>query len=71
MIEAMMIVEEFRTGHVSLPAIDTDDLPSCCFACPYLFAKEISVGEEVAYLWCGYLMTERTRNLTRPVCVIE
>ena len=38
----MLNVEELRTGQVSLPVIDADDLPYCCFSCNYLFGKEFS-----------------------------
>jgi hypothetical protein len=63
---AMQNLEEFRTGQVSLPVNDADDLPQCCFSCYYLFGKEFSVGESVTYLCCGYLLTERNINDPAP-----
>jgi hypothetical protein len=67
----MQNLDEFSTGQVSLPAIDADDLPACCFACPYLFGKEFSVGEGFTYLCCGYLLTERTGDDPSPKCTID
>lgn len=62
----MPSLDEFRTGQVSLPAEDADDLPVCCRSCMYLYAKEFSVGEGVAYLCCGYFLAERTGEAAPP-----
>ena len=67
----MMNLEEFRTGQVSLPVNDADDLPSCCFSCNYLFGKEFSVGEGITYLCCGYLLSERNISAPVPKCMID
>lgn len=67
----MLNLEEFRTGQVSLPSNDADDLPMCCFSCHYLFGKEFSVGEGFTYLCCGYLLTERNNIEPFPKCMID
>jgi len=67
----MLNVEEFRTGQISLPVDDADDLPFCCFSCQYLYGKEFSVGEGITYLCCGYLLTERNINDQVPKCMID
>ena len=67
----MLNEEEFRTGRMSIPVKDADDLPFCCFSCHYLFGKEFSVGEGITYLCCGYLLTERNINDQVPNCMID
>jgi hypothetical protein len=49
-----MNVDEFRTGLVSLPGGDLDDLPPCCLECGLLLPKEFSVGDGIVYYFCGY-----------------
>ena len=41
----MTLIDEFRTGEVSLPSAEADDIPPCGFTCVYLLYKEFSVGE--------------------------
>jgi hypothetical protein len=71
MSEAILSLEEFRSGRVSLPVIDADELPPCCFSCRYLYGKEFSIGEGATYLCCGYHLTVRTDEDASPNCLIE
>jgi hypothetical protein len=41
----MLTEEEFRTGSLSLPSLEADEVPPGCFACPYLAYKEFSMNE--------------------------
>jgi hypothetical protein len=52
----MLSLEEFRTGSVSLPATEADEVPPDCFACPYLSYKEFSMNEAegLFYYYCAY-----------------
>ncbi len=66
--------EEFRTGSLSLPASDADEVPSGCFACPYLSYKEFSMNEAEGlfyfYYYCTYHALERSGQ-ELPPCLIE
>jgi len=46
--------EEFRTGLVSLPSSETDEVPECCFSCLHLAYKEFSMNEGLFYYYCAY-----------------
>lgn len=50
----MLSLAEFRTGLVSLPLTEADEVPACCFTCLYLQSKEFSTSEGAAYLYCSY-----------------
>ena len=65
----MTLIDEFRTGEVSLPSAEADDIPSCCFTCVYLLYKEFSVGEGdgLFYYYCAYNLAERI-NQALPAC---
>jgi hypothetical protein len=56
----MIRIDEFRTGEISLPATDADDVPPACFACVYLSYKEFSMGDGLYYYHCGYHSQDRT-----------
>ena len=64
----MIDLADFRTGLVSLPAIDGDDLPPCCFACPFLFQKEFSVnqGDDLFYFACAYSLPDKLNQAVPP-----
>jgi hypothetical protein len=64
--------EEFRTGSLSLPASDADEVPSGCFACPYLSYKEFSMNEAegLFYYYCAYYALERSGQ-ELPPCLRE
>jgi hypothetical protein len=66
----MITLDEFRTGQISLPVTDADDLPPCCFTCTYLLYKEFSVCscDGPCYVYCGYGYEDKiTRSL--PPCL--
>ncbi len=67
----MLSTQEFRLGHLSLPADDADALPEVCCSCPYLYSKEFSIGEGFVYLCCGYLAAPRGEGDLRPNCQAE
>jgi hypothetical protein len=52
----MLSLEEFRTGSLSLPATEADEVPPDCFTCPYLSYKEFSMNEAqgLFYYYCAY-----------------
>ena len=53
----MITLDEFRTGQISLPVTDADDLPPCCFTC-----------DGPCYVYCGYGYEDKiTRSL--PPCL--
>jgi len=62
--------EEFRTGQISIPAPDADDVPGCCFTCASLSYKEFSVGEDLCYYFCGYLWQDKI-SPTGPPCLAD
>ncbi len=68
----MLRVEDFRTGSLSLPATEADEVPTGCFTCPYLAYKEFSMNEAdgLYYYYCAYHTPGR---LTRqePPCLDE
>jgi len=66
----MLSVAEFRTGSISLPATEADDVPGGCFACPYLAYKEFSMNEAegLFYYYCAYHLEGRL-NQAPPPCL--
>ena len=68
----MLRPEEFRTGSLSLPATEADEVPPGCFACPYLAYKEFSMNEAegLFYYYCAYYAVERTGQKLAP-CLAE
>ena len=68
----MLRVDDFRTGSLSLPATEADEVPPGCFACVYLAYKEFSMNEAdgLYYYYCAYHTPGR---LTRqePPCLGE
>ena len=68
----MLSLEEFRTGSLSLPATETDEMPPVCFACPYLAYKEFSMNEApgLFYYYCAYFTAGRLSQETPP-CLSE
>ncbi|MFZ2088496.1 MAG: hypothetical protein WAU47_07960, partial [Desulfobaccales bacterium] len=63
---------EFRTGSLSLPATETDEVPPACFACLYLAYKEFSMNEAsgLFYYYCAYHTPGRLSQETPP-CLSE
>ena len=68
----MLSLEEFRTGSLSLPATEADEVPPACFACPYLSYKEFSMNEApgLFYYYCAYYTPGRL-SLEIPPCLPE
>jgi hypothetical protein len=66
----MLSPEEFRTGSLSLPATEADEVPPDCFACPYLSYKEFSMNEApgLFYYYCAYYTPGRL-SLEHPSCL--
>lgn len=65
----MIRLDEFRAGGLSIPSIDGDDLPSCCFACPYLSHKGFSTAaDDIFYYCCVYSWPEKISQ-TIPPCL--
>jgi hypothetical protein len=66
----MLSPEEFRTGSLSLPATEADEVPPDCFACPYLSYKEFSMNEAegLFYYYCAYYTPGRL-SLENPPCL--
>ena len=66
----MIPADDFRTGLLSIPHIDGDDLPSCCFRCVYLVTKEFSVSYQdgAFYYHCAYSLPDRL-NQSVPPCL--
>ena len=64
----MLSEEEFRTGSISLPSLEADEVPPGCFACPYLAYKEFSMNEAegLYYFYCAYHTPGRLRQQTPP-----
>jgi len=68
----MLRTEEFRTGSLSLPATEADEVPPGCFTCLYLSHKEFSMNEAegLYYYYCAYDMPGRlSREI--PPCLSE
>ena len=68
----MLSPEEFRTGSLSLPATEADEVPSGCFTCLYLAYKEFSMNEAegLFYYYCAYHTPGRLSQETPP-CLSE
>ncbi len=66
----MVNLEIFRTGQVSIPAPDADDVPSCCFDCVYLQHKDFSVssGGDLFYYYCSFCLPDKLTQ-TPPRCL--
>jgi hypothetical protein len=65
----MITLDEFRTGQLSVPGMDADDVPACCFSCLYLSHKEFSTGADDAfYYFCAYSWPDRI-STTAPPCL--
>ena len=64
----MLTPEEFRTGSVSLPATEADEVPPGCFACLYLAYKEFSMNEATGlfYYYCAYFTVGRLSQESPP-----
>ena len=64
-------LEEFRTGQFRIPFSSQDELPSCCFTCPYLLAEEATVCFcESFYYFCAYYWPDKLTQL-EPPCLKE
>jgi len=65
----MIRAEDFMRGELSVPSTDADDLPECCWRCPFLQYKEFStsIGEGLFYYFCAYNMAEREAS-SPPGC---
>jgi hypothetical protein len=61
-----MNADQFRSGAISLPGGDLDDLPSCCRECRLLLPKEFSVGEGLVYYFCGYAWQDEPTAFDLP-----
>ena len=67
----MIRADDFRPGDVSVPGIDADDLPDCCFRCAYLLTKEFSVSSDGQfYYFCAYNWPDKITQ-TVPPCLGE
>lgn len=68
----MLSPEEFRTGSLSLPATEADEVPPACFTCLYLAYKEFSMNEAegLFYYYCAYYTPGRLSQ-EAPPCLIE
>jgi hypothetical protein len=65
----MLSPEEFRTGSLSLPATEADEVPPVCFTCPYLSYKEFSTNEaEGLFYYCAYYTPGRLSQ-EMPSCL--
>jgi hypothetical protein len=63
----MMNLDEFRAGGLSIPSVDGDDLPSCCFACPYLSYKGFSTAaDDIFYYCCAYSLSDKISQAFPP-----
>jgi hypothetical protein len=64
----MLSLAEFRTGSLSLPATESDEVPSVCFTCPYLSYKEFSMNEAegLFYYYCAYYTPGRLSQEIPP-----
>ncbi len=60
--------DEFRTGQLSIPSTDADDLPPGCLACPFLSYKEFSVGSGAGpfYYYCAYTWSDNPKGALPP-----
>ncbi len=66
----MINVAEFRTGALSIPGTDGEDIPACCFRCVYLLTKEFSVNpnDDLFYYFCAYNWPDKITD-TVPPCL--
>ncbi len=64
----MILLHEFRAGQVSVPFGLADELPPCCFQCPYLMAEEnpVCYCEQPFYYYCIYSWPDRLTQVTPP-----
>jgi len=64
----MLGAAEFRTGSISLPASEVDEVPPGCFACAYLAYKEFSMNEAegLFYYYCAYHLPGRLAQEEAP-----
>jgi len=69
----MLRLEEFRTGSLSLPASEADEVPPLCFACQYLAYKEFSMNEAegLFYYYCAYHLPGRLAQEEAPCLADE
>jgi hypothetical protein len=68
----MVSLEEFRTGSLSLPSTEADEVPPGCFTCPFLAYKEFSMNEAegLYYYFCAYYTPGRLSQEVPP-CLTE
>lgn len=64
----MSEVTAFRSGSLSLPANDADEVPAICFTCTYLAYKEFSMneGQGLFYYYCAYQVAGRLLEEVAP-----
>jgi hypothetical protein len=62
----MLSPAEFRTGLVSLPETEADEVPSCCFDCPDLQSKGFSTSDDASYLYCSYNYVDGSARIPPP-----
>ena len=64
----MLSYTEFRTGSLSLPATEADEVPPGCFSCLYLSYKEFSMNEAegLYYYFCAYALPGRLSQEIPP-----
>lgn len=68
----MFLLHEFRAGQYGIPFGFSDDLPECCFRCPYLMAEEnpVCYCDQPFYYYCVYSWPDRLTTDTPP-CLAE
>ncbi|MBW1991181.1 MAG: hypothetical protein JRI59_03455 [Deltaproteobacteria bacterium] len=64
----MLRTDDFRRGDVSLPSLDADDLPECCWRCVYLMTKDFSVNyaDSLFYYCCAYNWPDKLTDVPPP-----
>lgn len=63
----------FRTGQHSIPLTCRDEVPPCCFSCPYLVYEEFTVCfiQEPFYFHCAYNWPDKLTRVTPPCLQAE
>ena len=58
----------FRSGQHGIPFACREELPPCCFICPYLVYEEFSVCfiQDPFYYYCAYSWPDKLTEVTPP-----
>lgn len=64
----MFILEEFRAGRFGVPFSQAEELPPCCFECPYLMHEEnpVCFCQQPFYYYCVYSWPDKLTDTPAP-----